>query len=257
LPGDRLHPEYPIWIRSRRIRAFWLVGGAIIALAAVVGLFWPPGFALAIFALPALYIAVVLTWASRRLGPEGDDVQGRVHQLLIDSVGSGGRLLDIGCGSGQLLIRFAKAAPGEYVGLDHWGDDWEYSQGQAERNARLEGVEATFVRGSASRLPFADAEFGRVVSSLTFHEVQEVTDKTESVTEALRVLEPGGRFAFIDVFDDPSVYPGRETVLHAIERAGGVVESATTLSELIELRFPLNLGRVLKHAVLVNGAKAI
>jgi len=95
----------------------------------------------------------------------------------------------VGCGSGQLLIRCAKAAPGDYVGLDFWGEDWEYSRAQAERNAALEGVQGLrFVHGSASRLPFAEAAFGRVVSCLTFHEVRDVADKTVSVAEALHVL---------------------------------------------------------------------
>lgn len=217
--------------------------------------FWRPGFALALLAAPFLYIAVVLTLTSHRLGPRGGDFQNRIHQHLVDAVGNTGRLLDVGCGSGQLLIRFAKSAPGEYVGLDSWGDDWEYSRSQAERNAELERVQGLyFMRGSAAQLPFADGDFGRVVSSLTFHEVP-VQDKTVSITEALRVLETGGRFAFVDLFDDPRAYGGRSHVLRAIESAGGKVESSRRLSEVLELPFPLNLAKVLKYAVLVRGIK--
>jgi ubiquinone/menaquinone biosynthesis C-methylase UbiE len=235
---------------------FWWVATGIVVLGAVLAFFWLPGLAIAVLAIPFLYIAVILTWTTRRLGPRGGDVQSRIHQLLIDSVGTEGRLLDVGCGSGQLLIRFAKSAPGDYVGLDYWGDDWEYSRSQAERNAALEGVQGLqFVHGSASRLPFADAEFGRVVSALTFHEVRDVADKTVSVAEALRVLEPGGRFAFVDLFDDPKLYHGREQVLQVIARNEGEIESAESLSELLELRFPLNLAKVLKYAVLVSGTK--
>ncbi len=255
---DTERPVYPTWIRLRRIVVFWLVAAGILVLGAVVAFFWLPGLASAVLAIPFLYIAVVLTWTSHRLGPRGGDVQSRIHQLLINSVGNAGRLLDVGCGSGQLLIRFAKSAPGDYVGLDYWGDDWEYSRSQAERNAALEGVQGLrFVHGSASRLPFADAEFGRVVSCLTFHEVRDVADKTVSVTEALRVLAPGGRFAFVDLFDDPKLYAGREHVLEVIARNGGEIESARSLSEVLELRFPLNLAKVLKYAVLVSGTKSL
>src|SRR5262245_37048339 len=182
---DPKRPVYPTWIRSRRIVVFWLVAIGDVVLGAVVAFFWPPGLAIAVLAIPFLYIAIVLTWTSHRLGPRGGDYQGKIHRLLIDSVGNEGRLLDVGCGSGQLLIRFAKAAPGDYVGLDYWGDDWEYSRSQAERNAEIEGVQGIrFLRGSASRLPFDDADFARVVSSLTFHEVRDVADKTVSVAEA-------------------------------------------------------------------------
>src|SRR5262249_11314289 len=171
---------------------------------------------LVLVAIPFVYIAIVLTLASYRLGPRGGDIQRRIHQLVIDSGGGSGHLLDIGCGSGQVLIRFAKSAPGAYVGLDSWDGDWEHSQSQCGRNAELEGVEGMrFVHGSASRLPFCDGDFGRVVSCLTFHEVLDVTDKTASIVEALRVLAPGGAFAFVDVFDDPNFYAGRERVLTA------------------------------------------
>lgn len=234
------------------------MAAGIVALGAVVAFFWLPGLALAVVAIPFIYIAIVLTWTSHRLGPRGDDIQRKIHQILIDSVGNEGRLLDVGCGSGQLLIRFAKSAPGEYVGLDYWGADWEYSQSQAERNAALEGVQGLrFLRGSASRLPFADADFARVVSSLTFHEVQDVADKTVSVAEALRVLEPGGKFAFIDLFDDPKRYARRGSVLKVIASNGGEIASARSLADVLELRFPLNLAQVLKYAVLISGTKSL
>src|SRR5262245_7332024 len=103
---DTKRPVYPTWIRSRRIVVFWLVATGIVVLGTVAAFFWRPGLAIAIFAIPFLYIAIVLTWTSHLLGPRGDDVQRRIHQLLIDSVGAEGRLLDVGCGSGQLLIRF-------------------------------------------------------------------------------------------------------------------------------------------------------
>jgi SAM-dependent methyltransferase len=254
---DAERPVYPTWIRSRRIVVFWWVATGIVVLGAVVAFFWLPGLALAVLAIPFLYIAIILSWTSHRLGPRGGDLQTRIHQLLIDSVGNEGRLLDVGCGSGQLLIRCAQSAPGDCVGLDFWGEDWEYSRAQAERNAALEGVQGLrFVHGSASRLPFADAAFERVVSALTFHEVRDVADKTTSVAEALRVLAPGGRFAFVDLFDDPKLYHGRGRVLNVITSNGGEIASSVSLSAVLELCFPLNLAQALKYAVLVSGTKS-
>ena len=251
-------PIYPTWIRSGRTVVFWSVAVGFVVFGVGVAFLWLPALVFALLAVPFLYIAVVFTLTSHRLGPRGGDVQSRIHQLLIDSVGNKGRLLDVGCGSGQLLIRFAKSTPGEHVGLDFWGDDWAYSQSQAERNAVLEGVQGLrFLHGSASRLTFADGDFRRVVSSLTFHEVRDVKDKTAGVAEALRVLAPGGRFAFVDLFDSPQIFGGRDQVLKAIESAGGEVESSRSLSEILELRFPLNLAKVLKYAVLVSGTRSV
>jgi SAM-dependent methyltransferase len=251
-------PVYPTWIRSSRIVLFWMLTAAMLVIGLAVAIVWPPGLLIAALALPFLYIAIVLSLTSHRLGPRGDDVQARIHQLLINSVGTQGRLLDIGCGSGQLLVRFAKSAPGEYVGIDYWGSDWEYSSAQAERNAALENVcGIRFVRGSASSLPFETAHFGRVVSSLTFHEVRDVKDKTKSIEEALRVLAPGGKFAFIDLFDDPKSYSSRQSVLDAVTRSGGRIDTAQSLSQMIRLRFPLNLAKVLKHAVIISGSRQL
>jgi SAM-dependent methyltransferase len=120
-------------------RAVLVVGAGVIAIGVAVSFIWLPGLAIALLALPFLYIAAVLTLVTHRLGPRGGDLQRRIHQLLIDEVGVGGRLLDVGCGSGQLLIRCAKSGPGEFVGLDYWGDDWEYSKAQPSvtRNWRV------------------------------------------------------------------------------------------------------------------------
>lgn len=257
-PATRQAPVYPTWIRGRRIMAYWLIAGLVVSVAVVLGRLWTPAFGIVLFALPLVYIALVITLTSYRLGSRGGAVQGQIHQSLVDSVGTGGRLLDVGCGSGELLIRFARqgGSDAELVGIDHWGDDWEYSQQQAEDNAQIEGFpELRFVRGTASRLPFADGEFGRVVSALTFHEVRDAADKSVCVREALRVLEPRGRFALVDLFDDERIYGSRTRVLTAIEEAGGVVETCRPLAESVALRWPLTMGQALKYAVVVTGSK--
>ena len=216
-------PLYPTWIRSVRIKTFWLVAAGILAVALGAWLLWRPGLAVGLLALPFLYIALVITLSSYRLSPGGDDLQAQIHRLLIERVGSEGRLLDVGCGSGELLIRCAKASPGEYVGIDFWPREWgEYSRELAQRNALLEGADGVvFVQGTASNLPFRDERFERVVSSLTFHEVRDQADRTEGLVEALRVLDHGGRFAFVDLFDDPAFYGSRQRVLDVIRTAGG------------------------------------
>ena len=247
---------YPTWVRPARVRQFWALTAAVLVVAAVVGLAWRPGLALAVLAAPFAYIALVITVASHRLSPRGGDLQRAVHGLVADAVGPGGRLLDVGCGSGQLVIRMAATVPGSYVGLDSWGDDWQYSQAQAGRNARLEGVAGLeLVRGSASRLPFDDGAFDRVVSCLTFHEVRDA-DATVCLGEALRVLRPGGRFAFVDLFDDPGFYAGRGAALEAVRAGGGRVETVHAVADVIPLTWPMTLGKVLGHAILVAGSKA-
>lgn len=97
-------PVYPTWIKSSRIRLFWLLAAAFVVIAAIAAIFWRPALAIAVLALPFAYIGIVIAMSSFRLSPRGDDLQAKIHQLIIDGVGTGGRLLDVGCGSAELIV---------------------------------------------------------------------------------------------------------------------------------------------------------
>jgi len=92
--------------------------------------------------------------------------------------------------------------------MDYWGKDWEYSKSVCEENAKIGNVATRvhFQKGDAAALEFVDDTFDGAISNLTFHEVQSVADKREVVREALRVVKPDGRFAFIDYFFDEKFY---------------------------------------------------
>ena len=61
----------------------------------------------------------------------------------------------------------------------------------------------------------------------------------------------------VDLFDDPRLYNGRGHVLKVITGNGGEITSSRSLSQALDLRFPLNLEKVLKYAVLVSGTKLV
>jgi SAM-dependent methyltransferase len=204
------------------------------------------------------YITLILTLTVFRLGPRGGDFQRRIHQLIADQAATGpGRVLDVGCGSGSLAISVATTAPESTVeGIDSWGSDWEYSQRQCESNARAVGVSdrVTFRQQSAAALSYPDASFDTVVSCLTFHEVRDRPDPTDAIVEALRVLRPGGRFVFLDLFADPGHFGSIQGVRDALARAGATVTSESPLPDLLPLPFPLRQAKVLGHAVLLVGS---
>lgn len=167
-------------------------------------------------------------------------------------------MLDVGCGSGSLAVIIAQADPAcEVLGVDSWGDDWEYSQTQCERNAKAEGVahRVNFQQASAADLPFPDASFDVVVSCLTFHEVRESEDRTDAVIEALRVLGIGGRFAFLDLFSDPDLFTSMEHVRSTVTHMGCEITTDEPLAARLTLPYPLKGPEVLGHARLIAGTR--
>jgi len=95
--------------------------------------------------------------------------------------------LDVGCGTGALAEAVAgDRAPGRLVGIDPSEGFLE----SARRRLRQAGAELR--RADAQDLPFAAAEFDRVVSGLVLNFVP---DQRRVAAEMARVARPGGEVA--------------------------------------------------------------
>lgn len=120
----------------------------------------------------------------------------RRHARLVELAGirPGDRVLDLGCGTGAVAVRVARAVPGAHVtGVD---PDLPALR-RAARAARRARVPLTLVRGYGQALPFPDASVDRVVSSLALHHVgADARDATAA--EVARVLRPGGTVTVLD-----------------------------------------------------------
>jgi SAM-dependent methyltransferase len=249
-------PHYKTWVRTRPLIIFAVLVATFLALSALALFHW----IFLVFLIPAAifgYILLIVGLSKWRLSPAGGDYQDRVHQLIVSRV-PGGRVLDIGCGSGHLIAEIARARPeAGLTGLDFWGENWEYSQALCEANMQAEGFtdRVTFLRGTASNLPDELGPFDTVVSCLTFHEVRDVDDKTVSLRQAVGKLRPGGSFVFIDLFGDLKFYPGPERIAAAISDSGGQVTENVALPELLPLPFPLQHKKVLGRARLIAGRR--
>jgi MPBQ/MSBQ methyltransferase len=114
----------------------------------------------------------------------------------------GRRVLDIGCGIGG-TARYLAA----HHGCDVTGVDLteSFCRVATELSAWVGLGESTrFRRASALELPFHDETFDVV---WTEHVQMNVADKRRFYAEATRVLRPGGRLAFHDIFRGPTAEP--------------------------------------------------
>jgi ubiquinone/menaquinone biosynthesis C-methylase UbiE len=211
-------PDYGNWVSMRIIYVPGIAGLVFLALAFV---FSP----LIIIAMLLLLVSAYFAYARYLFSPVGGNVQDQVRGLILSKFDwSGkGRVLDIGCGSAALTIALAKKYnQAEIVGIDYWGEQWEYSKKICEKNAEIEkvGKQVTFQKASASLLPFNDNSFDAAISNLVFHEVRGTKDKKELIREALRVVKEGGKFAFQDLFLWKKIYGDTDELVAAIQSWG-------------------------------------
>jgi arsenite methyltransferase len=130
-----------------------------------------------------------------------------VWNKLLDTIPlkGGERFLDMGCGRGAVLMMAAqRLTTGRAVGVDLWkkSDQSGNAAEATRRNAVAEGVSdrVYLVTGDMTTLPFADESFDVVLSSLAIHNARRGSARDGAITEAVRVLSPGGRLLIADLW---------------------------------------------------------
>jgi ubiquinone/menaquinone biosynthesis C-methylase UbiE len=214
-------PNYGNWVSMQLIYVPSLVGLVFLGLAIILP------FLIVVAAL-FLFVSLYFAYARYLFSLHGGNIQDQVRGLVPSNLdwNGAGQILDIGCGSGSLTIELAKKyKEARVMGIDYWGNQWEYSKKACEKNAEIEGVaeQVTFQKASAAVLPFDDDSMDVVVSNLVFHEVGGVKDKRELVREALRVVKKGGKFVFQDLFLWKRLYGKNDELIETI-RSWGIKE---------------------------------
>jgi demethylmenaquinone methyltransferase/2-methoxy-6-polyprenyl-1,4-benzoquinol methylase len=109
------------------------------------------------------------------------------------------RILDIGCGTGDLTINIAQLASKdtEIIGLDYSLPMLERARHKAEKAGV--GKSVRFIEGEASHLPFPDASFDVAAISFAFRNLTYKNQVCQQhLAEVLRILKPGGRYVIVE-----------------------------------------------------------
>ena len=141
---------------------------------------------------------------------------------------SGLRILDVGCGNGNMLRQFMQwgAAPEDLAGIELRPEPVEYA---CHLNPNLD------IRcGSAMALPWPDASFDLVCQHTVFTSILDTAMRRQVAAEMSRVLRRGGAVLWYDfMYDNPrnpdvrgvsakeirALFPGFEINLHRITLA--------------------------------------
>ncbi len=102
-------------------------------------------------------------------------------------------LLDVGGGTGDLAFRFLKRGGRRVTVLDVNDEMLERGRNRAIDRGILDGI--TWVEGDAEDLALPDATFDVYVTAFC---LRNVTRVDRALTEARRVLKPGGRFLCLE-----------------------------------------------------------
>jgi arsenite methyltransferase len=156
------------------------------------------------------------------------------NPTALASLKPGDVVLDLGSGGGiDVLLSAKRVGPtGKAYGLD-MTDEMLALANENKRRAGAENVE--FLKGEIEQIPLPDASVDVIISNCV---INLSCDKSKVLSEAFRVLKPGGRFAVSDIVvrgDVPSAI--RRNMELWIGCVAGALEEQDFLSLLRETGF--------------------
>lgn len=135
--------------------------------------------------------------------PEEQDRLGLMNRLLNQNslaemkLKPGEKILDVGCGLGQLTREMAKQVQGaKVVGIERSPDQLATAKQLAQQSGEADLVD--FRPGSADQLPLAADEYGTFDVAHARFLLEHVPNPVAVVREMLRALRPGGRLILED-----------------------------------------------------------
>lgn len=141
---------------------------------------------------------------------EYDQTLGKIkrhHDMLdlavkMSGVKDGEQVLDIGCGTGLLSLKFLQAARCTVSGIDLSDEMLRIWKEKIEKLGLRDRV--SIKQDNAEKMDFNDSSFNIIASTVTLHHV---IDKQPVINKIYGLLKPGGRFVLGDLDVDTSGDP--------------------------------------------------
>jgi demethylmenaquinone methyltransferase/2-methoxy-6-polyprenyl-1,4-benzoquinol methylase/phosphoethanolamine N-methyltransferase len=152
----------------------------------------------------------------------------RDRTIEMAHIAPGEDVLDVGCGTGEITMRAkVRTGPtGAVAGIDPAPEMIAMARQKADRA----GLDIDYRVAAVEGLPFANATFDVVMSSMMMHHLPEDL-KPHALVEIRRALKPDGRLVVVD-FQRPSSRLGRLApvwLIHRWENVDGLLELPTFL----------------------------
>jgi ubiquinone/menaquinone biosynthesis C-methylase UbiE len=170
-------------------------------------------------------------------------------QFFIPYLKPGMRVLDCGCGPGNLSIGFAKAvAPGEVIAIDISREQLNIAEENAKK-AQVNNIK--FQLADATNLPFADNSFDFVYSQTLLSHFK---DPLQVINEQKRVVNNGGIIAARDVYrcDELLIHPVTDTLKQALR-----IYYQALIDSVGNLEIGIKLAEYFAKAGLINVTQAL
>jgi SAM-dependent methyltransferase len=156
------------------------------------------------------------------------------NPTALAKLNPGDVVLDLGSGGGvDVLLSAKRIGPtGKAYGLD-MTDEMLALANENKRKAGAENVE--FLKGEIEHIPLPDNSVDVIISNCV---INLSADKDRVLSEALRVLKPGGRFAVSDVVTRGEMLPQiRQSVLLWVGCVAGALEENEYRAKLASAGF--------------------
>jgi demethylmenaquinone methyltransferase / 2-methoxy-6-polyprenyl-1,4-benzoquinol methylase len=137
--------------------------------------------------------------AANRVISAGMDEGWRKRAIAILSAPHGGRVLDLCCGTGDLVFHLLRTDASLHVtGVDFCEPMLQAARTRAQREAN---GDATFVEADVMALPFGERSFDGATMGFS---MRNVVDIDATLQEIRRVLRPGAKFVNLDMSKAPN-----------------------------------------------------